>query len=98
ICTSALSLHDALPIFGVEGELEQLRQLHQRVETHLVELGYPVEKRNFRPHLTLARNYKGKNRFEFNQSGWPERFNGELSWRVERSEEHTSELQSRENL
>lgn len=68
---------------GVEGELEQLRQLHQRVETHLVELGYPVEKRNFRPHLTLARNYKGKNRFEFNQSGWPERFNGELSWRVE---------------
>lgn len=68
---------------GVEGELEQLRQLHHRVETYLVEMGYPVEKRNFRPHLTLARNYKGKNRFEFNQSGWQERFKGEPSWQVE---------------
>lgn len=67
---------------GVEGELHQLRQLHQRVETELVKLGYPREERDFRPHLTLARNYKGTNRFELNQSGLRESLQKELSWQV----------------
>ncbi len=40
---------------GVDGELEALASLHQRVEGVSLELGFPAEERPFHPHLTLAR-------------------------------------------
>jgi len=40
---------------GLSGELEQLSQLQQRLESNLVPLGFPPESRRFTPHLTLAR-------------------------------------------
>lgn len=41
---------------GVEGERERLHRLHRAVVGGLSPLGFPAEKRPFRPHLTLARN------------------------------------------
>jgi 2'-5' RNA ligase len=41
---------------GVEGELDALKRLHREVVDQLSPLGFPAEKRPFRPHLTLARN------------------------------------------
>ena len=40
---------------GVEGEVDKLSQLHQRIESSLVPLGFAAESRPFVPHLTLAR-------------------------------------------
>jgi 2'-5' RNA ligase len=40
---------------GLDGELEQLRQLQQRIEVNLARLGFTRESRPFTPHLTLAR-------------------------------------------
>jgi 2'-5' RNA ligase len=40
---------------GLEGEIEQLRQLQQRIEASLSRLGFARESRPFTPHLTLAR-------------------------------------------
>jgi 2'-5' RNA ligase len=40
---------------GVSGDLAMLRQLHQRIESNLIPLGFTPESRPFTPHLTLAR-------------------------------------------
>ncbi len=40
---------------GLEGDLEDLRNLAQEVESALVSLGFPVEEKGFSPHLTLGR-------------------------------------------
>jgi 2'-5' RNA ligase len=40
---------------GVSGEVAQLSQLQQRIESNLVPLGFAREARSFTPHLTLAR-------------------------------------------
>jgi 2'-5' RNA ligase len=40
---------------GMEGNLEPLARLQQRVEKALEPLGFPPERRAFSPHLTLAR-------------------------------------------
>jgi RNA 2',3'-cyclic 3'-phosphodiesterase len=40
---------------GLSGELECLMELQQRLETSLVPLGIPLEKRPFKAHITLAR-------------------------------------------
>lgn len=40
---------------GVDGELERLRELHAAVNVRLERMGLPVERRPFRPHVTLAR-------------------------------------------
>jgi 2'-5' RNA ligase len=40
---------------GLSGEVDRLRQLQQRVESSLAEIGFPAESRGFTPHLTLAR-------------------------------------------
>ncbi len=44
---------------GLEGDLDTLRELQERVETCVAPLGYPTEKRGFTPHLTLARLREG---------------------------------------
>ena len=40
---------------GMSGETDKLSQLHQRIETNLVPLGFAAESRPFTPHLTLGR-------------------------------------------
>lgn len=40
---------------GVSGEVAQLSQLQQRIESNLAPLGFAHESRPFTPHLTLAR-------------------------------------------
>lgn len=48
---------------GVSGELEKLHQLQQAVVSATLPLGYTAEKRDYKPHLTLARRYRGENPF-----------------------------------
>jgi len=40
---------------GVNGEVDKLGRLQQRIESNLVRLGFAPESRPFTPHLTLAR-------------------------------------------
>lgn len=40
---------------GLEGEIDRLNQLQQRIEANLAQLGFARESRAFTPHLTLAR-------------------------------------------
>ncbi len=40
---------------GLSGEVDQLSQLQQRIESSLAPLGFAPERRPFAPHLTLAR-------------------------------------------
>jgi 2'-5' RNA ligase len=40
---------------GLSGDLAPFQHLQQRLESALTELGFPAEKRQFKPHLTLAR-------------------------------------------
>ena len=40
---------------GLGGELDKLVKLQQNLENKLAKLGFPPEKRAFKPHLTLAR-------------------------------------------
>ncbi len=40
---------------GLDGDLQELRRLQQRVEAALAKAGFPKEARAFSPHLTLAR-------------------------------------------
>ncbi len=40
---------------GINGQVDHLRQLQQRLESRLAPLGFPPESRQFKPHLTLAR-------------------------------------------
>jgi len=40
---------------GIDGEVDKLGQLQQRIESNLVPLGFAPESRPFTPHLTLAR-------------------------------------------
>jgi RNA 2',3'-cyclic 3'-phosphodiesterase len=40
---------------GIAEGLQPLRELHQRLDKQLYDLGIPRENRNFTPHLTLAR-------------------------------------------
>jgi len=40
---------------GIAGDIEQLKQLQKSIEIEMERLSFPREKRNFTPHLTLAR-------------------------------------------
>lgn len=44
---------------GVGGDLDSLAQAQRRVEQDIARLGFPQEKRPFRPHLTLGRVREG---------------------------------------
>ncbi len=47
----------ALRVFwiGIEGDLDILRRLHELIDAECSRLGFAKEKREFTPHLTLAR-------------------------------------------
>ena len=44
---------------GVEPETDQLAALQEAIESHLYELGFPRERRRFKPHLTIGRVRSG---------------------------------------
>jgi len=46
---------------GVQGDLEQLRKLQERVDEVCAQLSFPAEEREFQPHLTLGRIRSGRN-------------------------------------
>lgn len=45
---------------GVEGETENFKNLHQWIEKELENSGFPIEFREFKPHVTVGRVGKGK--------------------------------------
>lgn len=46
---------------GISGELEKLGLLQQRVSSVMAPLGFTVEDRPYKPHITTARKYTGGN-------------------------------------
>ncbi len=48
---------------GVAGDLAALEQLQKRVTESTRPLGFPTEDRPYRPHITIAKKYKGKAKF-----------------------------------
>ncbi len=44
---------------GVNGQLPVLHALQREIEQEMVRLRFPKEERAYRPHLTLARKYRG---------------------------------------
>ncbi len=40
---------------GIEGDLENLKNVHRLLEKELEKNGFPIENRPFKPHLTLGR-------------------------------------------
>ncbi len=40
---------------GVTGDMDRLKKLQKNIEEAMEKQGFPLEKRNFSPHLTLAR-------------------------------------------
>ena len=44
---------------GLAGDLTRLTRLQESVEAGLIDLGFPAERRAFRPHLTLGRVREG---------------------------------------
>lgn len=40
---------------GLSGELEKLKTVHAKIERELSAAGFPVEEREFQPHLTIGR-------------------------------------------
>jgi 2'-5' RNA ligase len=45
---------------GIHGEVNKLTWFQQVVENELEQIGFESEKRSFKLHLTLARNYQGQ--------------------------------------
>lgn len=44
---------------GVDGEVDRLRSLQKDVSKALASIGYEVENKSYKPHITLARRYNG---------------------------------------
>jgi 2'-5' RNA ligase len=49
---------------GVQGELQPLAEVQRQIEAAATSLGYEPEPRAYRPHLTLARRYSGREPFQ----------------------------------
>lgn len=45
---------------GLRGDIPALHRLQAAVEDACVKLGYPAEERPYRPHITVARQYRGE--------------------------------------
>ncbi|AIQ11579.1 hypothetical protein PDUR_06165 [Paenibacillus durus] len=70
---------------GVGGETDRLQELHSRIVAATLPLGFRAEERAYKPHVTLARKYRGERAFD---PGYLHAFKQEadaldMSWRVE---------------
>ncbi len=45
---------------GLDGDLRELQDLKEACDLELVRIGYPIEEREFKPHLTLGRIREGQ--------------------------------------
>src|SRR5690606_41044520 len=97
IRVSTLSIHDALPIYAVDhGQARRDVDLQQGATRERRQIDDAENHRiGHRPEVILERDLLNPDQFEVHQG--PEEV-GENSSPAPRSEEHTSELQSRENL
>lgn len=59
-CGGLHVMHKGLVVAKVGGETDKLFTLQSRLETALETLGFEKESRPYHPHITLARNYRGK--------------------------------------
>jgi 2'-5' RNA ligase len=50
--------HDCIRVLwlGITGEIKELAFLHQEIDKALVTLGFPPEKRKFKPHITIGQD------------------------------------------
>ncbi|WP_229521394.1 RNA 2',3'-cyclic phosphodiesterase [Paenibacillus monticola] len=48
---------------GLSGNMDELKQLQQKITLATLPLGFKAEARDYNPHLTLARKYRGDNPF-----------------------------------
>lgn len=59
-CGGLHVMRKGLVVAEVGGETDKLLALQGRIEAALETLGFERESRPYRPHITLARNYRGK--------------------------------------
>ncbi len=68
---------------GVQGELDVLNNLQHKVEEEMAKLGYPADNRPYRPHVTLARTYRGKQTFDIRSLNQGVQLNSDkITWQV----------------
>ena len=53
---------------GIQGELKALHLVYQQVEERMEKVGFSPENRSYRPHITLAKRYKGEEKFSLENS------------------------------
>ncbi|AKG33514.1 RNA 2',3'-cyclic phosphodiesterase [Paenibacillus durus] len=70
---------------GVGGETDRLEELHSRIAAATLPLGFRAEERAYKPHVTLARKYRGERAFnpEYLHAFKQEADALQMSWRVE---------------
>ncbi|RQW09895.1 RNA 2',3'-cyclic phosphodiesterase [Paenibacillus rhizophilus] len=70
---------------GLGGETDQLRELQGRIVEATLPLGFRAEERAYKPHVTLARKYRGEGAFDPGQLDALTREEAALhaSWRVD---------------
>ncbi|WP_100373819.1 RNA 2',3'-cyclic phosphodiesterase [Bacillus sp. FJAT-45037] len=56
----------------VEGEADRLHQLYRQLKNACVNLGCRVDERPYRPHLTIAKRWKGTHDFSVNMTPFDE--------------------------
>lgn len=66
---------------GVDGQLDELRQLQKKVTTVLTPIGFPSEDRPYKPHITLARKYASA---DFNRKQLTGQTIGNFKWTADR--------------
>lgn len=49
---------------GLDGDADRLRELHSRIVAATEPLGFRAEERAYKPHVTLARKYRGEQGFD----------------------------------
>ena len=59
-CGGLHVMRKGLVVAEVGGETDKLFVLQSRIEAALEKLGFEKESRPYRPHITLARNYRGE--------------------------------------
>ena len=59
-CGGLHVMRKGLVVAEVSGETDKLFALQSRIEAALEILGFEKESRPYRPHITLARNYRGE--------------------------------------
>jgi 2'-5' RNA ligase len=70
---------------GVEGDMTALHRLQRKVTQVMEPLGFPVEERPYRPHITLAKHYRGNVIPEhFLQQAEENGIEGPLPWTADR--------------